>query len=77
MFELRTWYTCLVRWTAIRYEYGRSLSASNASSNVVLLRRKDFLEIDVPYSSYNSLVVVSITVRSIEYAFRRFDAEQL
>ena len=51
MFELRTWYICLFRLTAIRYEHGRPISASNASSNVVLLRRKEFLDIDVPYSS--------------------------
>ena len=56
MFVLRTWYICLFRLTTIRDEHGRPLSASNASSNVVLLRRKDFLEIDVRYSSDQSFV---------------------
>ena len=41
-FELRTWHIGLFRLSAIRYEYGRPVSASSASSNVVLARRKTF-----------------------------------
>ena len=41
-FELRTWHIGLFRLSAMRYGYGRSLSASNASSNVVLRRRRTF-----------------------------------
>ena len=41
-FEPQIWHIGLFRLSAIRYEYGRPLSASNASSNVVLRRRKGF-----------------------------------
>ena len=41
-FELRTWHIGLFRLSAMRYEYGIPMSASNASSNVVLRRRRTF-----------------------------------
>ena len=42
LFELRTPNICHLRLTAIGYEYGRALTASNASSDVVLLQKKRF-----------------------------------
>ena len=41
-FEMWTWHISLFRISIIRYEYERSLSASNASLNVVLRRGKIF-----------------------------------
>ena len=41
-FEIRTWRIGLFQLSAIRYEYGRPLSTSSASSNVVLGPRKTF-----------------------------------
>lgn len=41
-FDLRTRNICLLLLTTIRYEYGRYLTASNASSDDVLLKRKIF-----------------------------------
>ena len=43
VFKLQTLNTCLFRLTDIREEYGRSLSAFNANSTIVMLRRKRFL----------------------------------
>ena len=52
MFEVRTRHICLFFLTAIRCEYGRSLTASNASSDDVLLKKKrfstDLLLVDQP-----------------------------
>ena len=42
MFKLRTWHIGLLRLSAIRHQYGRSLTAANAGSYVVLLQRKRF-----------------------------------
>ena len=48
MLEVRTGTICLVRLTAIRYEYTRSLSALDVNQMVSWLRETDALEIDVP-----------------------------
>ena len=42
VFERRIWTTCLIRPTAIRYEYGRSLTALILIPNVALLQTERF-----------------------------------
>ena len=42
MLELRAWWVCIFHLTAMRYEYGRSLSPSNADAYVVLLQSNRF-----------------------------------
>ena len=51
-FELRTCHIGLFRLLAMRYEYGTPLSASNASSNVILRRRKRFSRNRCPLSPW-------------------------